>query len=195
MCLRGCGFILAGIAHVVYHCQELVELNISCLYDEYLCQQCVNSICDNLSTKIEKLDVTRQKNFGDEQLKKLLNRCDKLSEFAFGFTSVTDASVDTIIEKLSDTLIKIDPNDFISLKGLLRLNKSLPKLKVFRLGWLSLSNEEKEEAQLILPHLIGLNEELEIATPYPFDVGQKGYEPSGFWELKGKPKPIFEEVW
>ena len=88
-----------------------------------------------------------------------MKRCNKLTEFAFRSTSVTDASVDTIIQSLSQTLIKVDCRNTISESVNLWKISSMPKLKV-------------------------LNEDLHIASPYPFDIGHQ--EPSGFWEIKSK---------
>ena len=146
--------------HIVAYCSELVELNISCLPENCLTKKCVKFICDNLTTKIRKLDVTGQRNFGDEELKTLLKRCNKLTEFAFQFSSVTDASVKTIIDNLSETLIKINCTGTISKHGLIELS-SMPKLKV-------------------------VGEELQIASPYQCFGFHQG--PSGFWEIKGKPQ-------
>ena len=104
-------------------------------------------LCDNLTTKIRKLDVTKQRNFGDVQLKKLLNRCKKLTEFAFGFTSVSDESVDEIIATLSQTLTKIDPSHVISFDRLLEL-ESMPKLNMIRLGWPDFSDKKRREVKV-----------------------------------------------
>ena len=132
-------------------------------------------MCENLTTTIEKLDISRQKFFGDEQLLTLLKRCNKLTEFSFGFTSVSDTSVDTVITTLSQTLIKINPSHLISFPNLLQIAK-MPKLKV-------LSN-----TSVITSYL--KDEKLEIASPNPSADSPIIYAPSGFWEIEGKPHTI-----
>ena len=66
----------------------------------------------------------------------------------------------TIIDTLSETLLKIDCRGNISKYGLIELS-SMPKLKV-------------------------VNEYLQIASPYQCFGFHQG--PSGFWEIKGKPQ-------
>ena len=60
--------------HILAYCPDLVELNISCFPNEHLSEKCMNGICDNITWKIEKLDTTGQKYFGDKQLSELLER-------------------------------------------------------------------------------------------------------------------------
>ena len=132
-------------------------------------------MCENLTTTIEKLDISRQKFFGDEQLLTLLKRCNKLTEFSFGFTLVSDTSVDTIITTLSQTLIKINPSHLISFPKLLQIAK-MPKLKV-------LSNTSVIKSYL-------KDEKLEIASPNPSSDSPIIYALSGFWEIEGKPHTI-----
>merc|ERR1719195_1120756 len=104
-----------------------MELNISAIEEHNrtrsLCQNSIDFMCENLTTTIEKLDISGQKFFGDEQLLTLLKRCNKLTEFSFGFTLVSDTSVDTIITTLSQTLIKIYPSHLISFPKLLQIAK------------------------------------------------------------------------
>jgi len=147
--------------HIISYYPGLVELNISCLPEEIFPEKCIEYICNNLNYltwKIEKIDVSGQKHFGDEQLKELLYRCNKLTEFAFGNTSVSDKSVYTIRRRLSETLVKIDCGSNIS-EGELPKLLSMPKLKV-------------------------LNEKLHIATPYLLDKKQEKYQTSyRYWDM------------
>ena len=74
---------LESVQRIFSLCQELTDLNISNWRDgRMLCEKSVEFICDNLSTKIEKLDISHQPNFGNEEIKKLLKRCNKLNELA-----------------------------------------------------------------------------------------------------------------
>jgi len=174
-----------SLKQIVTHCLELNELNISFLNGGNIHLNYINYLCNNMSTNIEKLDISGQMNFGDDQLKMLLKRCKNLTEFAFGNTSVSDESVDIIIKTLSKSLIKIDPSHQIGCDRLLEI-ESMPKLKILRLGWLRLSKEEKVKWKKAIPKLADFNEELEIALPYP-SRGQQECKPTGFWEIKEKP--------
>ena len=85
-----------------------------------------------------------------------------LKEFSFGYTSVSDVSVNSIIEKLSSSLVKIDCGMNISMDKLKKLSK-MPKLKV-------------------------LNEKLYIATQCSFNKSQEEYQLSGYQEIRGEPR-------
>lgn len=185
--ISGCYITMEYTQQLIGHCQELVELNINCHNGVPLGPNSVDFLCDNLTTKITKLDVTKQRNFGDVQLKKLLNRCKRLTDFAFGFTSVTDEVVDEIISTLSHTLIRIDPSHEISFGRLLDF-ETMPKLKMIRLGWLNVSERKKKIVKKIMTKLADCNKEIDIALPYPLDRGQQECNPTGFWEIKGRPE-------
>ena len=73
---------LESVQRIFSLCQELTELNISEREGYILCEKSVDFICDNLSTKIEKLDISDQPNFGNDEIKTLIKRCNKLSELA-----------------------------------------------------------------------------------------------------------------
>ena len=98
--IQGCTFSMESIKEIFNQCQELIELNISALDGYCLSENCVDLMCDNLSTKIEKLDVTLQYNFGDKQLVKLLKRCKKLSEIALEGTPVSSEQKESIRRSL-----------------------------------------------------------------------------------------------
>ena len=66
--------------------------------------------------------------FRDNQLKMLLNRCNQLVEFGIGRTNITDESVSTIIETLSQTLVEFQPNYKMTLQKLLEIGSRIPNL-------------------------------------------------------------------
>ena len=150
-------------------------------------------ICNNLATTIEKLDITGQVNFGDDQFKTLLKRCNRITELSFSGTSVTNDSVNTIIETLSQSLVKLEPG-YISFQKNLKL-ASMPKMNVLILPYLS-DAEEKGRLREILPHMKNedFDGELRIAEPYPriyptrfdLDDGESLLVPNGFWDIKAK---------
>ena len=81
--LRNFELSVESVQRIFSLCQELAELNISEWREGHiLCKKSVQFICDNLSTKIEKLDISNQRNFGNDEIKTLLKRCNKLKELA-----------------------------------------------------------------------------------------------------------------
>ena len=100
---------------IVTLCVELTELNID---NTVLSQESIDFVCENITPKIEKLNISWKDSFGDKQLNMLLSRCKKLTEFAFTGTKVSNKSVRTIIETLSPTLLKLEASsEYISLSG------------------------------------------------------------------------------
>ena len=69
--LASCQLKFDSVQHIFLHCNELIELSIR---NGYWCQKSINFLCENLTSKIEKLDMSGQIKFGDEQLKKLMIR-------------------------------------------------------------------------------------------------------------------------
>ena len=182
---------LASVQRIFLLCRQLIELNIAadhCIAtDTRLCPKSVEFICNNLTTTIEKLDISMQKNFEDDQFKTLIKRCNRITELSFLGTSVTDDSMNTIIETLSQSLVKLEPGR-ISFHKKLEL-ASMPKFKVLINS--RLSKEEREGVREILPSAKheDFDGELRIAEPYPgFDSDDEEAEliPNGFWEIKAK---------
>ena len=189
---------LASVQRIFLLCQNLIELNISadhCLpYNPAkLCLESVDFLCNNLTTTIEKIDISRQPNFGNDQFKTLIKRCNRITELSLSGTSVTDDSVNTIIETLSQSLVKLEPG-YISFQKNLKL-ASMPKMNVLILPYLS-DAEEKGRLREILPHMKNedFDGELRIAEPYPriyptrfdLDDGESLLVPNGFWDIKAK---------
>ena len=137
-------------------CTELVELNVR--YGTWS-QEAIDFMCENLTNKIEKLDLTGQSKFGDRQLETLLTRCNKLTEFGFDQTSVKDHR--KIVEVLSGTLIKIMPTK-MNLPALLDLAQ-MPNLEVFCTVYGFIMKMVEKSC----PHLIVDSEHLQFASSYP----------------------------
>ena len=131
---------LVSAQHIFTQCSELIELSIGTLHGGW-CEESINFMCENLTNKIEKLDVSGHINFKDEHLKKLLTRCNKLTEFGFSCTDVDH--FDAIIENLSETLVKMEPGE-MTFPQLLRL-ASMPNLKVLfsNCGNITKKNEKR----------------------------------------------------
>ena len=88
-------------------------------------------MCNNLTTTIEKLDISMQPNFGIDHFKTLMKRCNRINEISFVGTKVTNDSMNTIIEMLYEGRVKLIP-------GLSSFRKKLQLV-------LHLSDKEREE--------------------------------------------------
>ena len=188
---------------IITICVELTELSIT--YTN-LSQESIDFICENLTPKIEKLDISWDNDFDDRQLKILLNRCNKLTELDFSGTQVSNKSLETIVEKLSPTLTKLESSCF-NLSDLLKL-ATMPKIQV--LGYDLLSEEDQKKFEEIMPHLsneaiekAGIEDYVNIAMPYQkyessnpaekvWEIGAKlrTYDGVGIWDdlLSKNPK-------
>ena len=137
-----------SIRLIVTLCQGLTDFNIRAIP---ISQDTMDFICANLTIGIEKLDISGQQRFGNDQLKSLVTRCKRLTELAFVFTNVSDESVDLIIQNLPQTLTKLEVSySNFSFPNLLKIG-SMPNLKV--LCVMKLPTNEKEELIKTLPHL------------------------------------------
>ena len=94
------------IKQIVENCSELKELS---LYKTKFCETSVDILVSNLTSKIEKLNLFDMSCLGDKHIKKLLSRCNKITELNLGgSTLITKQSLDFIIEYLQLTLVKLD---------------------------------------------------------------------------------------
>ena len=171
---------------IITLCVELTELSIT--YTN-LSQESIDFICENLTPKIEKFDISWNDSFDDKQLKKLLNRCNKLTELDFSGTQVSNKSVSIIVETLSPTLTKLETSyGLINLSDLLKL-AAMPKIQV--LGYDLLSEEDQKKFEEIMPHLCdeaiekaGIDDYVNIAMPY--QKYQSSSPAEKVWEIEAK---------
>ena len=195
---------LESVQRIISLCQELIELNIrkGKSEDIVLCEKSVDFICNHLTTKIEKLDISCQSNFGDGQFKTLIRRCNKLTELELVGTSITEDSVGTIVESLSQTLVKLNGCEFSFHKHLELA--SMPKLQVLA-GSCTIDEKQNRIIEKMLPNMTGEEfvggpyphggfrfsmGDFGITEPYPHsnwhDYERYGLVPNGFWEIKAK---------
>ena len=177
---------LESVQHICNLCQELTELNLPALFDE----KSMDFLCENLTSKIEKIDFGSRgipQELRDYQLTVLLRRCNKISELSMYFARVSNDSASTIIENLSQSLVKleIDMDDF-SFSRILEL-AAMPKLQVlcdpslFEKDNLRVELEKRLPAHL-KPHL---NDKLTIGLPYPYPEEELDYDDQ-FWEIEAR---------
>ena len=175
---------LEAVKLIVTLCVELTELSIT--YTK-LSQESIDFICENLTPTIEKFDIRWDDDFGDKQLKKLLNRCNKLTELNFTGTQVSNKSVSTIIEKVSPTLTNLEASCF-NLSDLLKL-ATMPKIQV--LGYDLLPEEDQKKFEEIMPHLSNeaiekarIDDYVNIAMPYQMYTSSNPAQK--VWEIEAK---------
>ena len=122
---------LKSIKCIVKNCPLLTEVDFG---ETYLCEESINFLVKNLSTKIEKLRLR----FGvrDEHVKILVNRCHKIKSLNLSSCEITNNSLKNIIENLKYTLEELDVSGTnIVQSNLLQLRSvMMPKLRVLKCG-------------------------------------------------------------
>lgn len=200
--LAGVNLSLESVKHIFTLCQELTELNLNVLDDKSM-----DFLCKNLTSKIEKIDIGS--NLRVDQLTVLLRRCNKISELSINCTCLSDDSVSTIVENLSQSLVKLEIDmDEFSFSKILEL-AAMPKLQVLcdPDGVSELENFSDEEKDRFPAHLkTHHTDKLNIAVPYPntyleivHEKKKLGYDYPGdyddsifkhdkFWEIEARPR-------
>ena len=103
-------------------------------------------VCENVTNKLKKLDISLQRFFGDDQFKLIVGRCE-LEELCMTQTSVSN---DLIVQNLPKSLAKFETDNRFTLAELLKIS-SLPFLKVLYI-W-DLPKNEQEEIVKRFPNL------------------------------------------
>jgi len=119
---------IAKVYNIVKSCTELKELS---LHMTDLHEKSIDILVSNLTLNIEKLDLFDMEYFGDEHVKILVTRCNKITELNLGgLTSITKNSLNFINEHLKSTLVKLnfaftdvmfDLSDIFDLKNMEKL--------------------------------------------------------------------------
>ena len=94
------------IKQIVNNCTELRELS---LHSTSLREASVDILVSNLTSKIKKLDLSDIFCLKDEHVKKLVTRCNRITDLHLGGrTSITERSLNFVTEQLQLTLVKLD---------------------------------------------------------------------------------------
>ena len=101
-------------------------------------QNTMNYICENVTSKLKKLDISLQRTFGDDQFKLVAGRCE-LEELCMTRTSVSN---DSILKNVPKSLAKFETDNKFSFSELFKIS-SLPSLK-FLYIWDQPKNEQEE---------------------------------------------------
>ena len=170
------------IRQIVENCTELTELS---LHLTKLCKKSVDILCSSLTPKIKKLDLFQMSFLKDNHVKKLVTRCNEITELVLGgcMTSITKTSLNSIREHLQSTLVKLDfgnTNVEFDSSDLFKL-KSMEKLTFlcYNNRWLT-----KQLPNLWIRSNPG---NIIIASPCHPQLHQH----QGFWEIKAEREKLF----
>ena len=179
------------ILQIVENCTELLELS---LFKTKLDKKSVSILVSKLTSKIEKLDLHDMSFLRDKHVKKLVTRCNKITELNLGGrrTSITKKSVNSIVEYLQLTLVKLDlrfTNIEFDSSDLFKL-KRMKKLK-----YLCYDHEDRNYVDYRwlkkqLPNL-GIHSKPgkpKIANPRHLPEYNQH---QGFWEIKAEREDLF----
>ena len=149
---------LPTIQNIVKNCLELREITIFGKKDRdiecRLPQDAMEYLVNNLTSKIEKIDLSYQSNLEDVYFKTLVSRCTQLTELCLADTQITNKSVTYIIKHLNSTLEKLGLTGCIQIDytALFEL-KSMPRLKVLSFRHLKRNSEEENKLKMQLPNV------------------------------------------
>ena len=132
--LEYCNFRTKSIQDLLTNCAHLTELNFKVHRsqpEECLLDPQIQALVDNLTPTVLKVGLNNQKNVKDEHVKKLVERCNKITHLNLSFTGITNDSVQIIVKHLTKTLEKFDlcgTMHTLDIAAMFKL-KSMPTLK------------------------------------------------------------------
>jgi hypothetical protein len=174
------------VQQIVENCTELMELN---LHLTKLCEKSVDILCFSLTSKIKKLNLFGIDFLKDNHVKKLVTRCNKITELNLGgpTTLITKKSVNFITEHLQSTLVMLDlgsSNIRFDSSDILRMKR------MEKLTYLCYDHYSKWLTKQ-LPNNLWIHssepENKTIASP----CHPKLHQHQGFWEIKAERVELF----
>ena len=123
---------LESIQFIINNCNEVTVLNLQRYPndEDVLSEESINYLANNLSEKVEKLNLGYQRFVKDEHVMKLILRCKRLTELNLNGTSISLDSLTCIIENLKHSLVTLKvSNTKLTFEELLEL-RAMPKLRV-----------------------------------------------------------------
>ena len=189
------------IKDLLTNCAHLNEINIRNSFKSH-----IQALVDNLTPTILKVGFGAQRNLRDEDVKKMVKRCNNITHLNLSDTPITNSSVNSVIEQLKASLEKLDVCgtniDFATLlqlksmpvlknlfcfdpynddtygEDIKNLKQQLPQIRINEEGGFCKSSEEKD---------------LVIALPYNI-VSNKydsSYDMGWIWEIRAKKQDLF----
>ena len=179
------GLVLESIQLIVRNCLELRELNL-----EYtnLSNESISLLSNELTTKIEKLSLNWLKIVKDEHIVAIVNRCKNLITLDLAFNSITNLSLNSIVENLRPTLEELDVNyTKVTFEKVLEL-RSMEKIRILNF-WKS--NHYPYEA-MNLKKLLNLRINHNSSTVQVADSNSSAKPKEMFWKIKAKQLSLFQ---
>ena len=176
------------IWQIVKTCTELKELS---LFMTNLCEKSIDYLVSNLTSNIEKVDLCNMNCLRDKHIKKLVKRCNKITDLNLGgWNSTSRQSLNHIIENLKLTLerlcyvpsfVRFNQNDLFKLDR-------MEKLEVFCYGGIMENGHDCDWLKQHLPNVrIYANpRKRKIAIPR-----EPEYNRQGFWDIKAEQEELF----
>jgi len=178
------GLTPKSIKRIVTKCTGLTELNVQ---RTHLDRDSISSLCRYLPKSLEKLNLSFLP-VKDEQVQKLVTRCNNLSELDLSGTQITYDAVPYIIENISHSLVKLSlPNQVDDLQELIEL-ASMPKLQYLWYNFNMVRRPEKCKKRLA--HLKINEGNLTIASPNSCEI----FNLQGFWNINCHRLNLFPRI-
>ena len=159
------------VQDLLSNCAYLTELNISTVTIMLLDRDLIKALVDNLTPTILKVSLGGQKNLQDEHVKKLVERCNKITHLDLKYTSITNYSLTSIYEQLKTSLqkLKIKGSEIqIDFAKIFQL-KSMPALKTLICDVNDNEDDDIENLEQQLPN-VSINEEEDLYIANSFNV-------------------------
>ena len=136
-----------------------------------------------------KLNLGSQDCVHDKHVNTLVQRCNKITELDLSNTSISNASLESIIKHLT-SLEKLDISyTNINFSALVQL-KWIPTLKILRcFGWKK-DKKEVKNLKLRLPHVHINKKFIYIACPTKDNHNDQDW----FWEIRAKQQDLFPKA-
>ena len=149
------GLNLESMKHIVDNCRELREIDFSAnygknTYESMIPEDAFDYLANNLTPKIEKLNLFSQWNLEDKHVKALVSRCNKITELNLYGTLVSKDALMSIIGNLKLTLEKLEIEN-VHYANLIQL-KSFSRLRILRCK-LNCDCCDYESLRQQLPHI------------------------------------------
>ena len=175
------GLDLESIQLIVRNCLELRELNLE---ETNLTNKSISLLSNELTTKIEKLSLQWLKIVKDEHVVAIVNRCKNLKTLDLAFNTITNLSLNSIIENLRPTLEEIDVNFAkVTFEKLLELG-SMEKIRILNFRKLNNYHYLRQRLNVRISHN---SNKLKVA-----DSNSSAKPKEMFWKIKAKQLPLFQ---